>query len=290
MSADTITRPALRYHGGKYLLAPWIISHFPRHRVYVEPYGGAMSVLLQKARSYAEVYNERDDEIVNVFRVLRDPEQSIWLRRALRLTPFSRTEFEESYLPHTEPVERARRTIVRSFMGFGSAAASANATGFRSNSHRSGTTPAHDWRNYAEALPALTRRLDGVVIENRDARQVMIQHDSAETLHYVDPPYPFSTRSQGNIYNRKGYRFEMTDDDHRDLAETLRAIEGMVVLSGYPCDLYDEELYPDWRRVARVAFADGARERTEVLWLSPSASARLQPELFDSLSYAEGIP
>jgi DNA adenine methylase len=81
----TPRRPVLRYHGGKWMLAPWIISHFPTHRIYVEPLGGSASVLLRKPRSYAEVYGDLDGEIVNVFLMARErPDE---LRRALELTP-----------------------------------------------------------------------------------------------------------------------------------------------------------------------------------------------------------
>ena len=83
------TRPALRYHGGKWRLAPWIISHFPAHRTYVEPFGGGASVLMRKPRSYAEVYNDTNAEVVNVFRVLRDPDAAKELERRIRLTPFA---------------------------------------------------------------------------------------------------------------------------------------------------------------------------------------------------------
>lgn len=272
------TRPVLRYHGGKWILAPWIISHFPAHRVYTEAFGGAASVLMRKPRSYGEVYNDLDGEIVNLFRVLRGADAGK-LIESLRLTPFSRPDFLESYEASEYPLEQARRTVVRSFMGFGSGAASGNKTGFRANSNRSGTTPAHDWGNFPSALAAVTERLQGVVIEHRPAAELIAQHDSPETLHYVDPPYPISTRKMGNPYCGKGYRFELTDDNHRELAATLHAVTGMVVLSGYPCALYDDELYADWRRIERAAHADGARKRTEVLWMNDACIAEGQLEM-----------
>lgn len=266
------TRPVLRYHGGKWKLAPWIVRHFPPHRSYTEAFGGAASVLLQKPRSYAEVYNDLDGEVVNVFRVLRDPAAAAELERRLRLTPFARTEFELAYTPTDDPIEQARRVIIRAFMGFGSAAHnSAHATGFRANSNRSGTTPAHDWASYPDQINAFTARLQGVILECRPAVEVLRQHDSPDTLHYVDPPYVQATRKPRQ---QRNYRYEMTDADHRDLAAVLHDLRGMVVLSGYHSALYDE-LYGDWLRIERRTYADGAQPRTESLWLSPRTVARL---------------
>lgn len=264
-------RPPLRYHGGKWKLAPWLISLMPQHRVYVEPFGGGGSVLLRKERSYAEVYNDLDGQIVNLFRVIRDDADA--LVRRLELTPFSRDEFAASYEDSPEPVEQARRTVCRSHMGFGSAAASGAKTGFRANSNRSGTTPARDWRNLPANVPVIADRLRGVVIENREAVDVIAQHDGPETLHYCDPPYVFDTRSVGNPYCKKGYRHEMTDEQHRELVAVLRGVQGMVMLSGYHGSLYDE-LLADWRFVDCAAFADGARPRTETVWMNQAAWQR----------------
>ena len=279
----TPSRPVLRWHGGKWLLAPWIISFFPEHLVYVEPFGGAASVLLRKPLAHAEVYNDLDDEAVNLFRVLRNPALAPSLVRLLELTPFARSEFEVGWDKTDEPVERARRLIVRSFMGFGSNAHSDmgrghKTTGFRANSSRSGSTPAEDWKNYPEAMPALISRLRGVIIERRPAMQVMASHDAPTTLHYVDPPYVHSTRNQANPYDPKHrYRHEMTDADHAELLVFLRDLAGMVVLSGYPHPLYDQQL-GDWTRIEREALADGARPRTEVLWINPACVAGLKAE------------
>lgn len=280
-------RPVLRYHGGKWKLAPWILSFFPAHRVYVEPFGGGGSVLMRKARSYAEVYNDLDGEIVNVFRVLRDAATAAQLCQALALTPFARREFIESYEESADPVEGARRTIIRSLMGFGSAATNRDhATGFRSNSNRSGTTPARDWLNYPSNVATFTERLRGVVIEEVPAVSMIPRHDSPATLYYVDPPYLHSTRS----FRRRNaaYRHEMGPDDHRALATVLRAVSGMVVVSGYPSELYDKELYPDWERRERKHLADGARARTEVVWLNPACAAALERDCDQSTLLPSG--
>lgn len=265
------TRPALRYHGGKWKLAQWIISRFPPHRIYVEPFGGAASVLLRKPRSYAEVYNDLDGAIVSFFRVLQDPAMSLRLEQLLIDTPFARDEFVLAYEASDDPVEAARRLLIRSFMGFGSDGHNdARMTGFRANSNRSGTTPARDWRNYPAQVARLHERLRGVVIENRPAIEIMRQHDGPQTLFYVDPPYVFDSRAMARNGECKAYKFEMTDDDHRELAEALRSLEGPVILSGYASDLYSE-LFGDWAQEARQAHADGARERTEVLWFNEAA-------------------
>lgn len=251
------------------MLAPWIISHFPAHRIYVEPFGGGGSVLLRKSRSYAEVYNDLDDEIVNLFLMARDRGEE--LRERLRLTPFARSEFLLSYHRADDVMERARRTVVRAYMGFGSAAVSGEISGFRATSYRAG------WANFPDALVHIVDRLQGVVIENRDALHVLQQHDKQDTLHYVDPPYVHSTRSgkTRGTSSRKSYRHELSDAQHAALADTLRRLDGMVVISGYPSPLYDD-LYGDWQRVERAAMADGARRRVEVLWLSPNVTLRQQ--------------
>ena len=267
--------PVLRWHGGKWKLAPWIIGHFPPHRVYVESFGGAASVLMRKPRSYGEVYNDLDQEVVNLFRVLQSPLSAEALRLKLRLTPFAREEFELGYLDCEDPIERARRLVILCFMGFGSNGHNkATRTGFRANSNRSGTTPAHDWSNYPDRLPAIIERLRGIVIENRDALEVMAQHDSAETLHYVDPPYIWETRSSA-MHRNRCYTHELDAEGHTKLLAFLGDLKGSVVLSGYPHDSYDDAL-TGWRRVEIDAHADGARDRVEVLWLNPLANSLIR--------------
>ena len=272
----SVSRPVLRYYGGKWRLAPWIISQFPAHRIYVEPFGGAASVLLRKPRSYSEVYNDLDGEIVNLFRVLRNPSQARDLVRQIRLTPYAREEFELSYILDGDPVEQARRTMFRAAAGYASGAQLQYGTGFRSNVTRPHTTPAADWAGLPDVLETVVERLRGVIIEHRPALDVIRQYDSSQTLYYVDPPYPYTTRNSRNAGNT--YRHEMTDDDHRELASVLRQVQGSVIVSGYPCQLYDVDLYSDWHRTERSAHADGAKDRREILWIKPGAV--VQPGLY----------
>lgn len=271
----TVNRPLMRYYGGKWRLAPWIIEQFPPHRIYVEPFGGAASVLLRKQRCYSEVYNDLDGEIVNVFRVLRNPAQARELVRQVKLTPYSREEFDGSYIVADDPIEQARRTLFRAAAGFASGAQLSYGTGFRSNVTRPFSTPARDWMGLPVHLEDIIERLRGVIIENAPAVDVMRRYDGPDTLHYVDPPYVYATRNARNAGDT--YRYEMTDDEHRELASVLQCLKGNVILSGYDSKMYGE-LFGDWQRMERSTHADGAKDRTEVLWIKPGAVR--QPGLF----------
>ncbi|MBE4436224.1 DNA adenine methylase [Vibrio parahaemolyticus] len=261
--------PVLRYHGGKYRLAKWICSFFPEHRTYVEPYSGAASVLLRKPRSYGEVYNDLDQELFNLFLVLRDEEQSKRLYELCQLTPYSRDEFKLAYEPASDPIERARRMIVRSSMGFGSGAASGHKTGFRCDAKRPSGTPSHVWKKYPAVIKWVCARLRGVNIENRPALDCITYHDSESSLFYVDPPYLHNTR----VLNSSGsvYKHEMSEEDHIALLKTLMQCKGMVILSGYDSDLYNDTL-KGWRKEeksARISASKGTALKTECLWINP---------------------
>ncbi|WP_035061002.1 DNA adenine methylase [Andreprevotia chitinilytica] len=272
-----ITSPVLRYHGGKFRLAPWVMQFFPAHTCYVEPFGGAAGVLIQKPRSYAEVYNDLDGDVANLFQVLRNPAQRAELIDQIQLTPYSRDEFTAAWLPSVDPVERARRLVIRAQMGFGSAGATKGSTGFRIDTRRSYGTAQHLWARYPEQLALVGERLAGVLIENRSAVDVIRGQDRPETLFYVDPPYVLGTRVRAHLTGRC-YRHEMSDQDHVQLLSTLRSCAGMVVVSGYWSALYDEAL-SDWERHetdARISAGRGTALRREVVWLNKACSNGLR--------------
>lgn len=263
------TRPVLRYFGGKWRIAPWIIENMPTHRIYCEPFGGGASVLLQKPVAFGEVYNDLDGEVVNVFRVIqRHPKR---FERLMRATPYARDELEIAYRQVRDPVERARRAIIRSFMGFGADSVTRDRrTGFRTNSNQGGTTPAHDWANWPDQIQVFANRLRKVVLENRDATEVMESQDSEKTLHYVDPPYPIGSRSD----RRHGYRFELTDADHEKLVACLAGLKGMVMVSGYSHPIY-KSLGWDCATLEARTFGpqNASRPREERIWRNAAAVA-----------------
>ncbi|MBT2371963.1 DNA adenine methylase [Pseudomonas fluorescens] len=267
----TITHPVIRYHGGKFRLAAWVLEHFPPHTCYVEPFGGAAGVLMQKPRSYAEVYNDLDQDIVNLFECLRDDELRQRLTEQLVLTPYSRADFERAWLPTDNQIERACRTVIRAQMGFGSAGATKGITGFRIDSKRQYGTAQQLWTRYPDQLASIGQRLAGVLIENRTAVEVMSAHDAPSTLHYVDPPYMHTTRVRGSAKGRY-YRHELDDNQHLELLASLKDLSGMVVLSGYPNEMYEAELQ-GWARNhtnARISAGRGGATRQECLWINPA--------------------
>jgi DNA adenine methylase len=271
MLDPSIPRPALRYYGAKWLLAPWILSHLPPHHCWVDAFGGSCALTLRKQRVAAEIYNDLDGEVVAFFRVLREREQE--LVRAIRLTPFARAEFEMAMSAGAEldEVERARRTYVRAWMGFG-AGLRPNRTGWRYCRGVGRASSGAQEFAATEHLHQVAERLRGVQIECSPAMEVLRRFDGVDTLHYLDPPYLRSSRS--HRWGADGYRHEMSDDEHEALLSAACELRGMVAISGYRSGLYDEALLSQgWGRLDREARTSGGRA-VESLWLNPAAQQR----------------
>jgi DNA adenine methylase len=269
IATNAPTRPVCRYHGGKFRIRESILEHFPKHKVYVEPFGGAGSILMAKSPSNVEVYNDTEGNIVNLFRILRDPEQSRRLQENLELTPFSLTEFMDcqySIDKSDDPVENARRYLTVSLQCIGNKHRNER-TGWRTATINYNGSPAVSFNNYPSQLPVFCARLKEVIIDSRPALEIFDIYDApCGVLFYVDPPYMLGTRQLGY---RKVYENEMSDDDHAQLLAKLKTLKGMVLLSGYRSELYDLELR-DWKRVDIAARAQTNAPRTECLWISPN--------------------
>lgn len=244
-------RPALRYFGGKWRLAPWIVDLLPRHYRYCEPFGGGASVLLHKAPSPIEIYNDVNQAVVRFFRVLRTrPSELI---EALKLTPYAADEYATAREPCEDDIEAARRLFVRSWMGFHSMGTATR--GFRRCADR---PMGRSFADVVDGLGVVAHRLRKVVIENMPYERVLEFYDGPDTCFYVDPPYMMSTRRRPE----DGYgEHELTDEQHEELCRRLQHLRGTVIVSGYPSHEYDRWLKGFVRR-SKVACGN-----EEVLWI-----------------------
>lgn len=245
-------RPALDYFGGKWKHANKIIETFPEHKTFVDVFCGAASITLRKPRSKNEIINDVNDELINFFTVLRD--RNLELRVALEKTPYSRNEYYACRELATDPLEQARRTVVKSWFGIGDSLD--NETGFRVSLSQSGSTTG-PWLTYVDYLHLYANRLRGVIIEHLDFAECIKRYDKTDTLFYLDPPYVKDTRSK-----KHAYKHDWNDDEHVRLLRMLPTIEGRFVLSGYEHESYS---LPYEKKTFSATSQQG--ERTEVLWI-----------------------
>lgn len=263
-------KPPFAYAGGKMRLADRIVSLMPAHGHYVEPFAGSLSVLLAKPLSPAETVNDVDGDLVCFWRVLRD--QTDDLVRICAATPHSRRELERAReTPRgvaVSSLERARRTWVRISQSRGGTLRTT--TGWRFYAAMNGvrnTSMPDTLRAYVDRMETVAQRLSHVSLECDSYEEVLERYDDCDTLFYCDPPYLGSTRSTWH------YAAEMRSEaEHVQLLDRLNALQGMVLLSGYPSPLYEKRL-SDWQQVTFRSKTQN-RHATEVVWLNPAAAER----------------
>ncbi|TAE28151.1 MAG: DNA adenine methylase [Cytophagales bacterium] len=273
-------RIAFGWYGGKFSHLDWLLPLLPSCHHYCEPFAGSGAVLLNRVPSPVETYNDLDGEVVNFFRVLRTQKDA--LIEAIGLTPFSREEFSLAceLAPDVDTLERARRFYVRARQvrtGLAQTASVGRWANCKDTSRAGMSGVVSRWLGGVEKLPDIADRLLRVQIENRPAIDVIRLYDGKDTFFYCDPPYLHETRG-----DNKAYGFEMSNDEHRALAETLNSIQGKVAVSNYDCALMDE-LFPAsrWRKIysPEKTIHSTKDKRQEVLWVNYDLSGQGQQEL-----------
>ena len=255
------------WYGGKFSHLDWLLPLLPDCHHYCEPFAGSGAVLLNREPSPVETFNDLDGEVVNFFRVLREEKQR--LIEAIGLTPFAREEFAIAceVSPDLTALERARRFFVRARQvrtGLAQTATIGRWANCKNTSRAGMSGVISRWLGSVKDLPAVAERLLRVQIENRPAANIIRLYDSPVTLFYCDPPYVHSTRGDS-----KAYAFEMTDAQHKELAEVLNAVQGMVAFSNYQAGILDQ-LYPapKWHKTVSPERTNHSTKdkRVEILW------------------------
>jgi len=264
----TIKLP-LKWHGGKYYLAKKIIALMPPHTHYVEPYAGGLAVLLAKdPNGISEVVNDINGQLINFWRVLRDSEQFAKFERIINFIPLSRQEWEDAAIaqktPTGDPVTDAvnffvlcRQSLAGRMKSFTPLTRSRTRRGMNGN--------VSEWLSAVSGLEAVHERLKRVVVENDDALNVIRREDGLNNLFYIDPPYLHETRTSKDVY-----QYEMTEQQHEELLNTITKLKAKVMISGYESKLYKKKLM-GWNRHSfnlpnNAAGGDKKQRKEEIVW------------------------
>lgn len=228
------SKPIFSYYGGKQRMSPKIIPLIPEHQMYVEPFFGGGAVMFAKGvpdvstNKYHEVINDRDERIINFYRVFQDPVKSQELLHRIEYTPHSEAEHRRSRDILNAPdahndILLAWAWYVNVQQAFGHI--------ILAGWQRARKTPSRNlptsYSSAKQRLPLLFERFKNVTICCEDALKVIQQRDSETAFFYLDPPYPNTQHPYVGSYSWQ---------DLDNLIDLLSTIKGKFILSNYASD------------------------------------------------------
>ncbi|MFV9549653.1 DNA adenine methylase [Algibacter sp. PT7-4] len=267
MSGNINKKIAFNYFGGKFTWLENLYNYFPEKITHLaDGFGGSFAVTLNYEGKVVKTVNEINSDITNFFEVLRDYEDQLISK--LKLTPFSRQEYDNCWEYHPDKVERARRFYVRIRQSFFSLGASRKNKGWQmalTKCNSKGGETVSKWNNAIPKLHDVALELrKNIQITNYNIFEFIQKLDFENIFFYFDPPYLPETRNSKN-----DYVFEFTTKQHIQLAETAHKIKGKAMISGYESDMYNE-LYHDWTKIVFPSKKNNIRSGlvTEVIWFN----------------------
>lgn len=208
--------PVIPWIGGKRRLAKHILPLFPEHECYVEPFAGAGALYFLKAPARAEVLNDINGDLVNLYRVLKHHLEEFL--REFKWSLVSRQMFEWAKLAVPETltdIQRAARFYYLQKLSFGGKVegrtfGTSTTGGVRLNLMR-----------IEEELSHAHLRLSQTTIEHLPWAKCIERYDRPHTLFYCDPPY----------WGTEGYGVAFGLEQYDRLAAFARSMKGRMIVS-----------------------------------------------------------
>jgi DNA adenine methylase len=220
--------------GGKQAFVPRLLPLIPEHTAYVEVFGGAAALLLNKPPSALEAYNDYDSELVNLFEVIRDDvdafvQKADWLLYSRELNEKWKNDLKNGIVPE-DKVERALRFWYLMRSSF----AAQPYKGWAFAKRKTRSRP-QSIINAVRSIRAIHDRLRTVEIDHLDFRRCIKNRDAPQTFMFLDPPYLDAEEYRLGVF---------TLQDHMDLADLLRHARSkwLLTIGDHPKirKLYDE--------------------------------------------------
>ncbi len=223
---------------------------------YLEPYCGAASVLFNKNPSVNEVINDIDEGAINIFKMLRfNSAEFIAKLKKLKYSAdvfkYYREAQDDTSITYLD--QAVGEYVLRRMSRDGLKKA------FAWSDRKRGGQPGdvNAWMTALDMLPKLATRLESVFVLNKPAVDVIKVFNDPNCLLYCDPPYLPETR-----VSKAAYNFEMTKEEHEELAAVLLAFKGKAIISGYPSATYNK-LYKGWKCVKRKIANHSSQQKTK---------------------------
>lgn len=254
-------KPPFKIHGSKKYLSKWILENLPEltgEEEYIEPYCGTASVLINKEKSQLEVINDIDPGIVSIFRALRD-ECSAFVKK-LKKIEYTKESFEKALtkIEFNNNLNYATNEFILRRM---------SKSGMKKSFSCSDSGDNNTWVTMIDELPIISKRIKNCFIFNKPAIDVIKAFNHENTVCYADPPCLQETRISPD-----SPEYEMTTDDHIELAKVLIDFKGKAIISGYHSTLY-KRLYKEWKCIKKIipnntTQTKNKTKKTECIWMN----------------------
>jgi len=270
----TKKRSIIGYIGGKFYQAPAIISLFPPHDIYVEPFFGAGHVFFQKSPVPLEIINDLYRILFCFYKVLQEPNlfnrfvKRVWMSTSHEWLFLELVEKMDVYIEQCNSFSSPEEMMANLTDGD---LVDIAVTFFLWNSMtpdggtypqsrvfpiQRSTRPTKFTDHRLSILYYMHKRLKNARIYCRDYKDIILEYNFPEALIYLDPPYVHETRE-----NTRYYIKEFSNKEHEEMVDIIKDMRAKIALSGYDNEIYRRLEEHGWKKVSIGTYSKRQRKK-----------------------------